>query len=76
LAALGREWLQAWNSRDLDPVLTLAEHASDRIPALGFDASGTVGRLTGPLGQGAAAHLPNLHFNLCEPWQRRGVLLE
>src|SRR6478752_7068343 len=46
LAALGRQWVEAWNSRDLERVLTLyakdAEMTSDRIPALGFDASGTV----------------------------------
>jgi ketosteroid isomerase-like protein len=60
LAALGRTWLEAWNARDLERVLTLyAEDTvmtSDRIPAMGFDASGTVrgkDALTGVLGQGA-----------------------
>ena len=46
LAALGREWVEAWNSRDLEHVLTMysedAEMTSDRIPPLGFGASGTV----------------------------------
>ncbi len=46
LAALGRTWVAAWNSRDLERVLSLyaedAEMTSDRIPALGFDASGTL----------------------------------
>ena len=46
LAALGRTWVEAWNTRDLERVLTLYDEAavmtSDRIPAMGFDASGTV----------------------------------
>jgi len=46
LAALGRQWIAAWNSRDLERVLALyaddSEMTSDRIPALGFDASGTL----------------------------------
>ena len=46
LAALGRDWVDAWNARDLERVLTLYDEAalmtSDRIPMLGFDASGTV----------------------------------
>jgi hypothetical protein len=46
LAALGRIWVEAWNSRDLERVLSLyaedTEMTSDRIPALGFDASGTL----------------------------------
>ena len=46
LAALGRDWIAAWNSRDLERVLTLyaedSEMTSDKIPALGFDASGTL----------------------------------
>jgi hypothetical protein len=40
LAALGRQWVEAWNTRDLERVLTLyseeAEMTSDRIPALGL----------------------------------------
>jgi ketosteroid isomerase-like protein len=46
LAALGRTWVEAWNARDLERVLALYDDAtvmtSDRIPAMGFDASGTV----------------------------------
>jgi ketosteroid isomerase-like protein len=46
LAALGRTWVEAWNARDLERVLALYDEdttmTSDRIPALGFDASGTV----------------------------------
>ena len=46
LAALGRTWIDAWNARDLERVLTLYDDAtvmtSDRIPVMGFDASGTV----------------------------------
>ncbi|MBR1268295.1 nuclear transport factor 2 family protein [Bradyrhizobium sp. AUGA SZCCT0222] len=46
LTALGREWISAWNSRDLERVLAMyaedSEMTSDRIPPLGFDASGTL----------------------------------
>ena len=46
LAALGHDWISAWNSRDLERVLALytedSEMTSDRIPALGLDASGTL----------------------------------
>ena len=46
LAALGRTWVEAWNARDLERVLTLYDDAavmtSDRIPMMGFGASGTV----------------------------------
>ena len=46
LAALGRDWVAAWNARDLKRVLALyaedAEMTSDRIAPLGFGASGTV----------------------------------
>ncbi len=40
IAELGREWIAAWNARDLERVLALYtedfEMTSDRIPALGF----------------------------------------
>ncbi len=40
------EWIAAWNSHDLERVLAMyaedSEMTSDRIPALGFDASGTL----------------------------------
>ncbi|WP_314946251.1 nuclear transport factor 2 family protein [Bradyrhizobium cosmicum] len=68
LAALGRTWVGAWNARDLERVLTLyAEDAvmtSDRIPMLGFDASGTVrGKDALRVYWGKALGLiPNLHF--------------
>jgi ketosteroid isomerase-like protein len=46
LAALGRAWIAAWNSHDLDRILALyaddAEMTSDRIQALGLEASGTL----------------------------------
>src|SRR5437764_15180268 len=72
LAALGREWIAAWNSRDLERVLTLyaedTEMTSDRIPALGFDASGTVrGKDNLRAYWGTALQLlPNLHFDLID----------
>jgi ketosteroid isomerase-like protein len=72
LAALGREWIAAWNSRDLERVLALyaddSEMTSDRIPALGFDASGTVRgkeNLRAYWGN-ALALLPGLHFTLID----------
>ena len=72
LATLGREWIAAWNSRDLERVLALyaddSEMTSDRIPALGFDASGTVhGKesLRAYWGK-ALALLPGLHFTLID----------
>ena len=46
LVNLGREWIAAWNSHDLERVLTLyaedSEMTSDRIQALGLDGSGTL----------------------------------
>lgn len=72
LAALGRTWIEAWNGRDLDRVLALYDEAavmtSDRIPALGFDASGTLrgkGALRAYWGK-ALGLLPGLHFSLIE----------
>src|SRR3954469_10675887 len=72
LAALGRTWVEAWNARDLERVLTLyAEDTvmtSDRIPAMGFDASGTVrgkDALRAYWGK-ALALLPELHFTLID----------
>jgi ketosteroid isomerase-like protein len=42
IAALGREWIAAWNSHDLESVLALyaddAEMTSDKIQALGLAA--------------------------------------
>jgi len=72
LAALGRTWVEAWNTRDLERVLRLyddaAEMTSDRIPAMGFDASGTVrGKesLRAYWGK-ALGLLPDLHFSLID----------
>ncbi|MCK1394015.1 nuclear transport factor 2 family protein [Bradyrhizobium sp. 1] len=72
LAALGRTWVAAWNTRDLERVLALyAEDTvmtSDRIPELGFDASGTVrGKesLRAYWGKGLKL-IPNLHFTIID----------
>ena len=74
LAALGREWIAAWNSHDLERVLALydedSEMTSDKIPAFGFGASGTL-RGTEKLRAywGAALEkLPNLHFELIDTY--------
>ncbi|WBL81848.1 nuclear transport factor 2 family protein [Bradyrhizobium xenonodulans] len=72
LAALGRTWVEAWNARDLERVLTLYDEAavmtSDRIPSLGFDASGTVrGKESLRAYWGKALGLiPNLHFTVID----------
>jgi len=72
LAALGRTWVEAWNARDLERVLTLYDEAalmtSDRIPMLGFDASGTVrGKDALRTYWGKALGLvPELHFTLID----------
>ncbi|RQH15016.1 nuclear transport factor 2 family protein [Bradyrhizobium sp. RP6] len=72
LAALGRTWVEAWNARDLERVLALYDEAavmtSDRIPAMGFDASGTLrGKesLRAYWGK-ALGLLPELHFSLID----------
>ncbi len=72
LAALGRDWVAAWNARDLDRVLAMydeaAEMSSDRIPAMGFGASGTVrGKDTlRAYWSKALGLLPDLHFTLID----------
>jgi ketosteroid isomerase-like protein len=72
LAALGRTWVEAWNARDLERVLTLYDEAavmtSDRIPAMGFDPSGTVrGKASLRAYWGKALGLiPNLHFTVID----------
>ena len=74
LAALGRTWVEAWNARDLERVLALYDDAvvmtSDRIPALGFDASGTVrGKASLRAYWGKALTLiPNLRFTLIDTY--------
>jgi len=74
LAALGREWIAAWNSHDLERVLALyaedAEMTSDKIPALGFDASGTLrgkARIRMYWAK-ALTLLPNLRFELIDTY--------
>lgn len=74
IAALGREWIAAWNSHDLERVLALytedAEMTSDKIQALGFEASGTLrgkDRLRAYWGK-ALAMLPNLRFDLIDTY--------
>ena len=74
LAALGREWIAAWNSHDLERVLALydddSEMTSDKIPALGFGASGTLrgkDKLRAYWGT-ALAKRPNLHFDLIDTY--------
>jgi ketosteroid isomerase-like protein len=74
LATLGREWVAAWNSRDLERVLALyadnSEMTSDKIPALGFDASGTLRGKANIRSYWAKALqlLPNLHFDLIDTY--------
>ncbi len=74
LAALGREWVEAWNSRDLERVLTMysedAEMTSDRIPPLGFGASGTVHGKDSlrAYWSKALSLIPNLHFTLIDTY--------
>ncbi|MHB0767262.1 nuclear transport factor 2 family protein [Bradyrhizobium sp. 5.13L] len=72
LAALGRTWVEAWNTGDLERVLALYDEAavmtSDGIPAMGFDASGTVrgkDALRAYWGK-ALGLLPELHFSLID----------
>jgi len=72
LAALGRTWIDAWNSRNLEHVLTLyddaAEMTSDRIQGLGFAPSGTLrGKDALRTYWGKALTLiPDLHFTLID----------
>ena len=74
LAALGRDWVEAWNTRDLERVLSLyaedTEMTSDQIPVMGFDASGTV-RGKDDLRaywSKALALIPELHFTLIDTY--------
>ena len=74
IAALGREWVSAWNSHDLERVLALytddAEMTSDKIQALGFEANGTL-RGKDSLRMywaKALALLPNLRFDLIDTY--------
>ncbi|UGY22373.1 nuclear transport factor 2 family protein [Bradyrhizobium septentrionale] len=72
LKTLGHAWIAAWNARDLERVLSMyaedTEMTSDRIPALGFGASGTVrGKASlRAYWSAALAKLPGLHFELID----------
>ena len=72
LTALGRDWIAAWNSRDLERVLALyadeCEMTSDKIQALGFDSRGTLrGKAKLREYWGKALQLvPNLQFDLID----------
>ena len=72
LATLGRDWIAAWNSRDLERILALyaddSEMTSDKIQALGFDSSGTLrGKAKLREYWGKALQLvPNLQFDLID----------
>jgi uncharacterized protein (TIGR02246 family) len=74
LAALSRDWIAAWNARDLERVLALyaedSEMTSDRIPAMGFDASGTLRGKDNIRTYWAKALslLPDLHFELIDTY--------
>jgi ketosteroid isomerase-like protein len=72
MTALGREWIAAWNARDLDRVLGLyaedSEMTSHHIAGLGFDPSGTL-RGKSKIREYwafALAKLPDLHFELID----------
>lgn len=72
LTALGRDWIAAWNTHDLDRVLALyaedSEMTSDKIPLLGFDPSGTLrgkARIR-EYWSLALQRLPDLHFELID----------
>ena len=75
LAALGRQWVEAWNSRELERVLTLysedAEMTSAHIRALGFDAGGTVrgkDSLRAYWSKALSMIANNLHFTLIDTY--------
>ena len=74
LAALGREWIEAWNSRDLERVLAFysddAEMTSVRIPEFVGEPSGTLrgkDALRAYWGKGLPL-IPNLHFTLIDTY--------
>ena len=72
LAALAPKWIESWNSRDLERVLTLyddaAEMTSDGIQALGLAPSGTLRgkEALRAYWSKALALVPDLHFTLME----------
>jgi hypothetical protein len=70
LVELGHKWIAAWNTRDLEHILTLysdeAEMASDIIIRLGLSVQGTLRgkeNLRAYWSKGLALS-PNLHFKL------------
>lgn len=74
LHALGRDWVAAWNSGDLERVLALyaedAEMTSDVIVALGFAESGTLrgkAALRSYWSKALTLH-PDLHFSLIDTY--------
>ena len=71
-AALGRQWIDAWNSHDLERILALysddSEMTSDKIPLLGLDPTGTLrgkDKLRQYWSKGLQL-IPNLHFTLID----------
>jgi ketosteroid isomerase-like protein len=71
-AALGKQWIDAWNSHDLERILALysedSEMTSDKIPLLGLDPTGTLrgkDRLRQYWSKGLQL-IPNLHFTLID----------
>ena len=74
LGTLGRDWIAAWNSHDLERVLALyaedSEMTSDKIQALGLDDSGTLrGKaMLRKYWSRAFELLPNLHFDLIDTY--------
>jgi ketosteroid isomerase-like protein len=74
LATLGREWIAAWNSHDLERILALyaedAEMTSDKIQALGLEPTGTLrGKDSLRMYWSRAFQLlPNLHFDLIDTY--------
>jgi ketosteroid isomerase-like protein len=70
--ALGREWIAAWNARDVDRVLALytddIEMTSPHIVGFGFDASGTLRGKAKVREYWAFAlqKVPDLHFDLID----------
>jgi ketosteroid isomerase-like protein len=74
LAAFGREWIETWNSHDLDRILALyaddSEMTTDKIVALNLAASGTLrgkDMLRVYWSKGLQL-LPNLHFTLIDTY--------
>ena len=71
-AALGKQWIDAWNSHDLERILALysddSEMTSDKIPLLGLDPTGMLrgkDRLRQYWSKGLQL-IPNLHFTLID----------